>query len=107
MKLLAGLRNGAILHAADSAGDSMNGRTGATAHVFAGLERAGMRVTAMRFSGNDVTTRTRSSQSIKALARVGVSSGTAPVSAKTAGSENKLAAFLVKAQMSYILTSFD
>jgi len=36
----------------------------ATADVFAGLERAGLRVTAMRFSGSDETTLARPSQSI-------------------------------------------
>jgi hypothetical protein len=40
----------------------------ATADVLAGLERATWLVTAMRFSGCDVTTPVRTSQTIKAFA---------------------------------------
>ncbi|WP_271597505.1 MULTISPECIES: hypothetical protein [unclassified Bradyrhizobium] len=79
----------------------------ATADVFAGLERAGLRVTAMRFSGDDVTTPARPSQSIKAFARAGVPSGMAPEQRQNRRFENKLAVFLAKAQMSCIFASFD
>jgi len=39
----------------------------ATADIFAGLERAGLRVTAMRFGVSDVTTPARPSQLLKSF----------------------------------------
>jgi len=58
----------------------------ATADVFAGLERASLRVTAMRFSGGDETTLARPSQSIKAFrARRRSALEQGPRSVKTAG----------------------
>jgi hypothetical protein len=54
------------------------GEMRATAHVDAGLERADLPVTAMRFSDSDVTTPVRPSQSIKASGHADGPSGTAP-----------------------------